>query len=118
MADQGEGGEEYGDPAAFFRITYATEGLRRGLAGTIARLAGRGGELVMGPRPTSGAARPTPCSRSITWPGSEQAWVAVVVGGVSEGGSTRKVDDLVKARERARSRNLRFRVFAVNSTSG
>ena len=27
LADQGEGGEEYTDPAAFFRITYATEAL-------------------------------------------------------------------------------------------
>ena len=45
---QGEGGEEYGDPAAFFRITYATEGLRRVLTATVARLAGRGGEPVIG----------------------------------------------------------------------
>ena len=40
--DQGEGSEEYTDPAAFFRITYATEGLRRVLAAAIARLAGDG----------------------------------------------------------------------------
>ena len=48
LVDQGEGGEEYGDPAAFFRITYATEGLRRVLTATIARLAGRGREPVIG----------------------------------------------------------------------
>ena len=48
LVDQGEGGEEYGDPAAFFRITYATEGLRGVMAATIARLAGRGGEPVIG----------------------------------------------------------------------
>ncbi|MDE0459206.1 MAG: DUF499 domain-containing protein [Chromatiales bacterium] len=48
LVDQGEGGEEYGDPAAFFRITYATEGLRRVLTATVARLAGRGGEPVIG----------------------------------------------------------------------
>jgi hypothetical protein len=48
LVDQGEGGEEYGDPAAFFRITYATEGLRRVLIATVARLAGRGGEPVIG----------------------------------------------------------------------
>ena len=48
LVDQGEGGEEYGDPAAFFRITYATEGLRRVLTATLARLAGRGGEPVIG----------------------------------------------------------------------
>ena len=48
LIDQGDGGEEYGDPAAFFRITYATEGLRRVLTATIARLAGRGGEPVVG----------------------------------------------------------------------
>ena len=48
LVDQGDGGEEYGDPAAFFRITYATEGLRRVLTTTVARLAGRGGEPVIG----------------------------------------------------------------------
>lgn len=48
LVDQGGGGEEYGDPAAFFRITYATEGLRRVLTSTIARLAGQGGEPVIG----------------------------------------------------------------------
>ena len=48
LVDQGEGGEEYGDPAAFFRITYVTEGLRRVLGATLARLAGRGGEPVIG----------------------------------------------------------------------
>ena len=46
--DQGEGGEEYTDPAAFFRITYATEGLRRVLISTIARLSGKGGDPVIG----------------------------------------------------------------------
>ena len=48
LVDQGEGGEEYTDPAAFFRITYATEGLRRVLTTTIARLAGKGGDPVIG----------------------------------------------------------------------
>jgi len=48
LVDQGDGGEEYGNPAAFFRITYATEGLRRVLTATVARLAGRGGEPVIG----------------------------------------------------------------------
>ena len=48
LVDQGEGGEEYTDPAAFFRITYATEGLRRVLISTIARLSGEGGEPVIG----------------------------------------------------------------------
>ncbi len=46
--DKGEGVEEYTDPAAFFRITYATEGLRRVLTSTVARLAGKGGEPVIG----------------------------------------------------------------------
>jgi len=46
--DQGIGAEEYTDPAAFFRITYATEGLKRVLAGTIARLAGKSGDPVIG----------------------------------------------------------------------
>jgi len=48
LVDQGVGSEEYTDPAAFFRITYATEGLRRVLMSTIARLAGRGGDPVIG----------------------------------------------------------------------
>ena len=48
LVDQGVGSEEYTDPAAFFRITYATEGLRRVLISTIARLAGQGGDPVIG----------------------------------------------------------------------
>ena len=48
LVDRGEGSEEYVDPAAFFRITYATEGLRRVLGATIARLAGKGGDPVIG----------------------------------------------------------------------
>ena len=48
LVDEGVGSEEYTDPAAFFRITYATEGLRRVLSSTIARLAGRGGDPVIG----------------------------------------------------------------------
>ena len=48
LVDQGEGSEEYVDPAAFFRITYATEGLTRVLTTTIARLAGKGGDPVIG----------------------------------------------------------------------
>ena len=46
--DQGKGGEEYTDPAAIFRIAYATEALQRVLTTTIARLAGRGGDPVIG----------------------------------------------------------------------
>ena len=48
LVDQGEGAEEDTDPAAFFRITYATEGFQRVLASTISRLAGKGGEPVIG----------------------------------------------------------------------
>ena len=48
QVDQGEGGEEYADPAAFFRITYATEGLRRVLTSVIRRLADKGGDPVIG----------------------------------------------------------------------
>ncbi len=48
QVDQGEGSAEYVDPAAFFRITYATEGLQRVLASTLARLDGRGGDPVIG----------------------------------------------------------------------
>ena len=48
LVDQGEGSEEYVDPAAFFRITYATEGLKRVLTTTLSRLAGKGGDPVIG----------------------------------------------------------------------
>lgn len=48
LVDQGIGTDEYTDPAAFFRITYATEGLKRVLVSTIARLAGKGGDPVIG----------------------------------------------------------------------
>ena len=48
LVDQGIGTDEYTDPAAFFRITYATEGLKRVLVGTIARLAGKSGDPVIG----------------------------------------------------------------------
>ncbi len=48
QVDQGLGSEEYTDPAAFFRRTYVTEGLRRVLAATLARLAGDAGEPVIG----------------------------------------------------------------------
>lgn len=48
LVDQGEGSEEYVDPAAFFRITYATEGLTRVLTSTLERLAGKGGDPVIG----------------------------------------------------------------------
>ena len=48
LVDQGKGSEEYTDPAAFFRITFTTEGLRRVLTATVARLGGQGGEPVIG----------------------------------------------------------------------
>lgn len=48
LVDQGEGNEEYVDPAAFFRITYITEGLQRVLVKAIERLAGKDGEPVIG----------------------------------------------------------------------
>ncbi len=48
LVDQGEGSEEYVDPAAFFRITYATEGLKRVLTAALQRLTGKGGEPVIG----------------------------------------------------------------------
>ena len=48
LVDQGVGSEEYVDPAAFFRITYATEGLTRVLTSTLERLARRGGDPVIG----------------------------------------------------------------------
>ena len=57
LADQGEGGEEYTDSAAFFRITYATEALQRVLTTTIVRLAGKGGDPVIGLRTNFGGGK-------------------------------------------------------------
>ena len=48
LVDRGRGEDEYVDPAAFFRITHTTEGLRRVLRAVIERLGGRGGEPVIG----------------------------------------------------------------------
>ena len=48
QVDHGEGDDEYVDPAAFFRITYVTEGLRQVLVSTLSRLAGAGGDPVIG----------------------------------------------------------------------
>ena len=48
QVDHGEGDDEYVDPAAFFRITYVTEGLRQVLASTLSRLVGSGGDPVIG----------------------------------------------------------------------
>ena len=41
-------GEGYGTPAAFFGITFLTEGLKRVLTTTLQRLAGVGGDPVIG----------------------------------------------------------------------
>ena len=48
LVDRGQGEDEYVDPAAFFRITHTTEGLRRVLRAVVERLGGRGGEPVIG----------------------------------------------------------------------
>ncbi len=48
LVDRGQGEEEYVDPAAFFRITHATEGLRRVLRAVVQRLGGQTGEPVIG----------------------------------------------------------------------
>ena len=45
---RGEGAETYGDPREFFRITYMTGGLRKVLSSAIERLAGKGGDPVIG----------------------------------------------------------------------
>ncbi len=45
---RGEGAETYRDPREFFRITYMTGGLRKVLVGAVERLAGKGGEPVIG----------------------------------------------------------------------
>ena len=44
---QGEGSDEYRDPAEFFRRTFLTESLKRLLAGGAQRLAGKGGDPVV-----------------------------------------------------------------------
>uniref|UniRef100_UPI003F9C3435 Swt1 family HEPN domain-containing protein n=1 Tax=Rhodoblastus sp. TaxID=1962975 RepID=UPI003F9C3435 len=45
---RGEGADTYRDPREFFRITYMTGGLRKVLVGAVERLAGKGGEPVIG----------------------------------------------------------------------
>jgi predicted AAA+ superfamily ATPase len=45
---RGEGAETYRDPREFFRITFMTGGLRKVLVGAVERLAGKGGDPVVG----------------------------------------------------------------------
>jgi predicted AAA+ superfamily ATPase len=45
---RGEGADTYRDPREFFRITFMTGGLRKVLRSAIERLAGKGGEPVVG----------------------------------------------------------------------
>ncbi len=45
---RGEGAETYRDPREFFRITFMTGGLRKVLRSAIERLAGKGGDPVIG----------------------------------------------------------------------
>src|SRR5438105_3897232 len=45
---QGEGSDEYKHPTEFYRRTFITEGLRQLLARALARLAGQGGDPVVG----------------------------------------------------------------------
>ncbi len=67
LVDQGVGSEEYVDPAAFFRITYATEGLTRVLTSTLERLAGKAAIRSSGSKPILAGAKRTPCWRSTIW---------------------------------------------------
>jgi len=46
--DAGHATEDYGTPESFFRITFLTEGLRRVLSSSLQRLAGNGGDPVIG----------------------------------------------------------------------
>ena len=59
----GQGTDEYRNPVEFFRRTYLTESLKSLLSGAMQRLSGQGGDPVWSYKPTSAAARPTPC-----WP--------------------------------------------------
>ena len=45
---RGEGADTYRDPREFFRIKYMTGGLRKVLQSAIERLAGKGGDPVIG----------------------------------------------------------------------
>ena len=45
---RGEGADTYRDPREFFRITFMTGGLRKVLQGAVERLAGKGGDPVVG----------------------------------------------------------------------
>ncbi len=46
--DAGHATEDYGSPENFFRITFVTEGLRRVLTSSLQRLAGKGGDPIIG----------------------------------------------------------------------
>ena len=48
IVSRGEGAETYRDPREFYRITYITGGLRKVLQSAIERLAGKGGDPVIG----------------------------------------------------------------------
>jgi hypothetical protein len=58
---------EYRDPRQFFSRTYLTEGLSTLLIGAAKRLSAAAAIRWSSCKPTSAAARPTRCWRSITW---------------------------------------------------
>ena len=62
----GEGADEYRDPAEFFRRTFLTESLRRLLVAASNASPTAAATRSYSSRPTSAAARRTPCSRSTT----------------------------------------------------
>ena len=62
----GEGTDEYRKPAEFFRRTFLTESLKRLLVGACSACPARAATRSFSSRPTSAAARPTRCWRSIT----------------------------------------------------
>ncbi|MET0013769.1 MAG: Swt1 family HEPN domain-containing protein [Sedimenticola sp.] len=63
---RGEGEAEYRDPEEFFRRTYLTQGLTHLLTGALQRLSGEAVIPWWSCRPTSSAARSTPCWRCFT----------------------------------------------------
>jgi predicted AAA+ superfamily ATPase len=79
----------------FFRRTYLTESLKGLLVGAMHRLTGRAATRSCSCRPTSAAARPTPCWRSIhLFSGTAPTELAGIDGVMQEAG----VDRLPKAR--------------------
>ena len=62
--DAGHATEDYANSENFFRITFLTEGLKRVLTSSLQRLAGTGGDPVIGLQTSFGGGKPAPWPRA------------------------------------------------------